>query len=179
MRLPWGSQWESAVALESDEPRCCIFSRSAKDHLASRSCPAPSRLCYLLVSSALCSPWFSPEKAYPQCMLLSFRYVCSSPLRHPHRLPAPILILSSVVGALTWRARRSRQLRDKIVKSKLEQQRRERWPVFKRSTEKPGVQRCAARAARVVFDCCVHHEFRGSKILTPGAFLQRVHRVLI
>ena len=59
LRLPWISQWEFAVALESDDPRCCIliFSRSAKDYLASRSRTAPSRLCYLLVSSALCSPW--------------------------------------------------------------------------------------------------------------------------
>ena len=97
LRLPWVSQKGSDVALESDDPRCCIFSRSAKDCLASRSCPAPSRLCYLLVSSALCSPWFSPEKAYPQwCMQSLFRYVCSSPLRHSHRVPAPILILSSV-----------------------------------------------------------------------------------
>ena len=37
-------------------------------YLASRSCLAPSRLYYLLVSSALCSPWFSPEKAYRQYM---------------------------------------------------------------------------------------------------------------
>jgi len=28
-----------------------------------------SRLYNLLVSSALCSPWFSPEKAYPEYML--------------------------------------------------------------------------------------------------------------
>ena len=56
LRLPWASQWESAVALESDDPRCCIFSRSAKNYLASRSCPAPSRLCYPLVSSGLCRP---------------------------------------------------------------------------------------------------------------------------
>jgi len=48
LRLPWASQWESAVALESDDPRCCIFSHSAKNYLASRSCPAPSRLYYLL-----------------------------------------------------------------------------------------------------------------------------------
>ena len=56
LRLPWVSQWESVVALESDDPRCCIFPRSAKNNLASRSCPPPSWLCYLLVSSALCSP---------------------------------------------------------------------------------------------------------------------------
>ena len=57
LRLPWVSQKGSDGALESDDPRCCIFSRSAKDCLASRSCPAPIRLCYLLVSSASCSPW--------------------------------------------------------------------------------------------------------------------------
>ena len=56
LRLPWVSQWESALALESDDPRYCIFSRSAKNNLASRSRPPPSRLCYLLASSALCSP---------------------------------------------------------------------------------------------------------------------------
>ena len=68
LRLPWAAQWESAVALESDDPRCCIFSHSAKIYLASRSCLAPSRLYYLLVSGALCSPWFSPEKAYREYM---------------------------------------------------------------------------------------------------------------
>jgi len=31
LRLPWAAQWESAVALESDDPRCCIFFRSARD----------------------------------------------------------------------------------------------------------------------------------------------------
>ena len=101
MRLPWTSQWESAVALESDDPRCCIFSLSAKNYLASRSCPAPSRLCYLLVSSALCSPWFSPEKAYPQYMQSLFRYVRSSPLRHSHRVPVSILTPSSVQPCAT------------------------------------------------------------------------------
>ena len=35
---------------------------------------------YLLVSSALCSPW-SPEKRYPQYMQVLFRYVRSSPFR--------------------------------------------------------------------------------------------------
>ena len=51
---PWTSQWETAVALESDDPRCCILSPSAKNYLASRSCPVPRRLCYLLVSDARC-----------------------------------------------------------------------------------------------------------------------------
>ena len=31
LRLPWAAQWESAVALESDDPRRCIFSGSARD----------------------------------------------------------------------------------------------------------------------------------------------------
>ena len=58
---------------------------------------APSRLCYLLVSSALCSSaWFSPEKAYPQYMQLLFQYVRCSPLRHSLRVPASILTQSSV-----------------------------------------------------------------------------------
>ena len=73
------SQWESAVALESDDPRCCIFSHSAKDNLASRSCPAPSRLYNLPVSSALCSPWFSPEKAI---LNICSRYTGTPALRH-------------------------------------------------------------------------------------------------
>ena len=59
--------------------------------------PSPCALCNqgtLTVHGA--SPWFSPEKAYPQYMQSLFRYVCSSPLRHSHRVPAPILTLSSV-----------------------------------------------------------------------------------
>ena len=44
------------------------ISRSAKNYLASRSCLVLSRSYHLLVSYTLCSPWFSPEKAYSQCM---------------------------------------------------------------------------------------------------------------
>ena len=57
-----------------------ILSHSAKNSLASRSCSAHSRLYYLLVSSALCSPWFSPERAYPQYM--QYSYSGTLALRH-------------------------------------------------------------------------------------------------
>ena len=65
-------------------------------YLASRSYLAPSRLYYLLVSIALCSPWFSPEKAYRQYMRLLFRYLRSSPLRLSSRVPASTLTPLSV-----------------------------------------------------------------------------------
>ena len=38
---------------------------------------------------------FSSERAYSQYMQSLFRYVRSSPLRHPHRVPAPILTVFS------------------------------------------------------------------------------------
>ena len=57
------------------------------NYLASRSRLALSRSYHLLVSYALCSSWFSPEKAYPHSMSIEYAvvipvYVRSSPLRH-------------------------------------------------------------------------------------------------
>ena len=59
---------------------------------------------YLLVSSTLCSPWFSPEKAYPQYMQSLFRYFRSSPLRHSHRAQSTGIRSDTVIGTPLRRA---------------------------------------------------------------------------
>ena len=109
LRPPWISQWESAVALESDDPRNCIFSRSAKDYLASRSRPAPGRLYYLLVSSALCSPWVLSRQSifsvYAVVIPVRPHFATSSFSQDLIGSPAHVLTLSSVQPCAAQAAR--------------------------------------------------------------------------
>ena len=97
LRLLWTSQWESAVALESDDPRCCIFSHSAKNYLASRSCPASSRLYYLLVSSAYAVHGFSRESiSSVYAVVIPVRPLFASTSSFAQSTGIHILTLSSV-----------------------------------------------------------------------------------